>query len=82
MRTRIENIKLRIAQPYIADAVQKTTTHLANYFAGTRQLDGERIIKALDSIKYPKAWPEGTTLDQAFDLAIHEAIAIVRTEMK
>jgi hypothetical protein len=82
MRNKIENIKRRIAQPYIDEATNKVTKRLVNYFVDTRQLDLERLVKRLDTIRYDKPWPKGTTLDEAFDLAVYEAEQIVREELR
>ena len=80
MRNKIENIKQRIAKPYVANAVRKVSIRLSEYYSGTHKLTIERVTKRLDSIKYDKPWPKGTTLDQAFNLAVHEAIQIVESE--
>lgn len=82
MRQTLENIKRKIAQPYAAEAIRVTTNKLTKYYIDTRKLDAERIVNELEGIKYEKKWPKGTTLDQAFELAINEAIQIVRGETK
>jgi hypothetical protein len=82
MRQTLESIKRRIAQPYAAEAMRVTTNKLTEYYIDTRKLDTERTINELEGIKYEKKWPKGTTPDQAFELAINEAIQIVRGEMR
>jgi hypothetical protein len=82
MRQTLESIKRRIAEPYAAEAMRVTTDRLTEYYIDTRKLDAERITKELEGIKYEKKWPKGTTLDQAFELAINEAIQIVRGETR
>ena len=82
MRNKIENIKQKIAQPYVGEAVWKTTNKLTKYYADTRKLDLVNLTKKLDYIKYDKPWPKDTSLDDAFNLAVHEAIQIVESELR
>ena len=80
MRNKIENIKQRIAKPYVGEAVHKVSTRLTDYYSGTHKLTIERLVNRLQELTYDKPWPEGTSNDDAFNLAIHEAIQIVESE--
>ena len=80
MRNKIENIKQRIAKPYVGDAVHRVSTRLTDYYSGSHKLTIERLVQRLQSVTYDKPWPKGTTPDEAFNLAIHEAIQIIESE--
>jgi hypothetical protein len=90
MRNIVSNItqgiyewKHRIAMPFVSDAVSRDRENLLKFFKDTRTVEREALLKRLDSITYEKPWDKkNTTLDQAFDLAVHEAIAIVREELR
>jgi hypothetical protein len=72
----------KIARSYVSDAVNADRNKLLEFFVDTRRIEKHNIIKVLDGIRYSKPWPKGTSNDDAFDLAIMEAIAIVEQEMK
>lgn len=80
MRNKIESIKLTIAQPYVADAVHKASVRMSDYYSGTHKLTIVRLVQRLQELTYKKPWPKGTTPDEAFNLAIHEAIKIIEGE--
>lgn len=80
LRERRERKRYRLAMPYIGEALRREAVRLSDYFSGTHKLTLTRVESRLESLKYDKPWPKGTTLDQAFELAIHEAIAIVKSE--
>jgi hypothetical protein len=80
MRDKIESIKKTIAQPYVATATQKVSVRLTEYYSGTHKLTIERLVQRLQKLTYDKPWPEGVSNDDAFNLAIHEAIQIVESE--
>jgi len=89
MRNIVSNItqniyewKFRIAMPFVSDAVSRDRENLLKFFKDTRTVEREALLKRLDSIRYDKPWPKGTSNDDAFDLAVHEAIAIVREELR
>ena len=80
MRNKIENIKRRIAQPYVADAIRRDALKQSKFYTGTHKLTIERLVNRLQELTYDKPWPKGTSNDDAFNLAIHEAIQIVESE--
>ena len=80
MRNILEHIKRRIAKPYVGDAVHKVSTRLTDYYSGSHKLTIERLVQRLHSITYDKPWPKSTRNDDAFNLAIHEAIQIIESE--
>jgi hypothetical protein len=80
MRNKIESIKQRIAKPYVTNAVRKVSIRLSDYYSGTHTLTIQRLVQRLQELTYSKPWPKGTTPDDAFNLAIHEAIKIIESE--
>ncbi len=74
--------KHRIALPFVSDAVSRDRENLLKFFQDTRTVEREALLKRLDSIRYDKPWGKGVNNDDAFDLAIHEAIAITREELR
>jgi hypothetical protein len=82
LREYIELRKQLIASPYVSDAVSRDRNNLLKFFTDSRKLETAKVVKKLDGIRYSKPWPKGTSNDDAFDLAIMEAITIVREEMR
>jgi hypothetical protein len=82
LQERKEHKHREIARPYVGDAVAEVTRHLTKYFADTRQVDLARLVDRLEYIRYDKPWPKGTKPEDAFDLAVQEALTIVREELR
>jgi hypothetical protein len=78
----IEKIRYDLARPYVLASVRENTQSLLKRFRGDRKLDSERIINRVQALTYAKPWPENVSPDDAFNLAIHEALIIIREELK
>ena len=67
-----------IAREYVSKSLQAERKLLIEFFLNTRRQDLDNILRSFENIKYEKPWPKGTTLDKAFELAVHEASEIVK----
>ena len=74
----LREIRERIALPF----VRANTAVMAKQFYETRKLNASRIETRVGGLAYAKPWPENVSLDDAFNLAIHEALMIIREEMR
>lgn len=81
-KARLEEKRQAIAQPYVSDALKIDRNRLLEFFKGTRKQEREAILKSLENIKYDKPWPKGTSNNDAFNLAIQEAMDIVKSVLK
>jgi len=82
IRERNEEKRQAIAKPYVSTALNTDRNRLLNFFKNTRIQEREQILKSLENIKYAKPWTKGTSNDDAFNLAVQEAMEIVRSVMK
>lgn len=77
-----EEKRQEIARPYVSDALKIDRENLLTFFKGTRAGERESILLSLENIKYDKPWPKGTSNNDAFDLAVQEAISIVKSVLR
>jgi hypothetical protein len=78
----LREIRERLAQPYVTASVRANTAVLAKQFHDTHKLNAARIENRIRALVYNKPWPDGVAPDDAFNLAIHEALIIIREEMR
>lgn len=77
-----EEKQREIARPYVSDALKIDRENLLAFFKRVRAGEREAILLSLDNIKYDKPFPKGTSNNDAFNLAVQEAISIVRSVLK
>lgn len=78
----IEKIRYDLARPYILASVRDNTEKLLKRFRGYKKLDCARITHRVQALTYAKPWTESVAPDDAFNLAIHEALIIIREELR
>jgi hypothetical protein len=74
----LREIRERIALPF----VRANTAVMAKQFHETRKLNADRIERRIGALTYAKPWPDNVHPDDAFNLAIHEVLAIIKEEMR
>lgn len=77
-----EEKRQEIARPYVSDALKVDRENLLGFFTRTRAGERESILLSLENIKYDKPFPKGTSNNDAFNLAVQEAISIVRSVLR
>lgn len=81
-KARREEKQREIARPYVSDALKIDRENLLGFFKRARSGEREAILLSLENIKYDKPWPKGTSNNDAFNLAIQEAMDIVKNVLK
>jgi hypothetical protein len=74
----IEMIREKLALPY----VMANTAVMNRGFIETNKFTKNRVEDRVRALAYDKPWPENATPNDAFNLAIHEALIIIREELK
>jgi hypothetical protein len=78
----IKRFRQRLAIPYVLASTRETNALLSKQFYETHKLNADRIERRIGALTYAKPWPENVAPNDAFNLAIHEALIIIREEMR